>query len=159
MRRHPTPVPARRSRRSKPLPPPPYPQFDPRFKRLLMMWRRYGEFCDERIPKGLTRVEFWQLHVNQVVDIARLVKADGWSPRLRGLSRNDASKSRAIDIFVRAMDEDRTAVAEMLQDRGGHLFFGLSVDKWLCEGLMYEVLGRYARPSLHWDGKVCTPKQ
>jgi hypothetical protein len=70
-----------------------------------------------------------------------VLKADGWQARLDAVSPGPEAKVYALAILRAAMDGEVELVEEMLTQGVDTLFsLGLAADRWLRDGLRYEVL-------------------
>jgi hypothetical protein len=126
-----------------------------RFRRAHEAWLRLSNFRGDAIPREVTGNTLHHRYAELIVDLGRVLKADGWGNRLDAITPDTDAKVYAVAILRRAMENDIATVTTMVRE-GIYtvLHLGLEVDSWLRDGLMYEVLNiRPApQPPLGWEG-------
>lgn len=129
-----------------------------RLRRAHDAWLRVCQFRGEAIPNDLAGEALHRRYAELIVDLGRVLRADGWQDRVDAVQADTDAKVYALTVLRKAMEGDTALVTKLLQEgvfRGGTpMKFGLEADGWLREGLMYEVLGiRPApEPPLGWEG-------
>jgi nucleoside phosphorylase len=129
-----------------------------RRRRVHEAWLRVCQFRGDRIPAELARDDLHRRYAELIVELGRVLKADGWQDRVDAVQADTDPKAYALAILRKAMEDDTAAVTGLLREGvfggGTSIHFGLEANGWLCEGLMYEVLNiRPApEPPLGWEG-------
>jgi hypothetical protein len=133
---------------------------DARLQRALDAWHAVASFRGDRIPRGLTGKVLWRSYAERIVALGQVLKADGWQARLDAVQSGSQAKTFAVEFLRRAMNADQAAVESMVSDAMDTLFsLGLGANRWLREGLMYEVLGvsQPLEPPPGWEGPYNCP--
>jgi hypothetical protein len=126
-----------------------------RLRRARHAWERVRSFKGDRIPANLTGNDWLMEDARLVVELGRVLREDGWQSRVDAVPAGNDAKTYALTILRRAMDGDVHGVAGLLGEAVNTMFtLGLGADRWLREGLMYDVLDiRPApEPPPHWEG-------
>jgi hypothetical protein len=126
-----------------------------RLRRARHAWERVRSFKGDRIPANLTGNDWLMADARLVVELGRVLMGDGWQSRVDAVPAGNDAKTFALTILRRAMDGDVDGVAGLLGEAVSTMVsLGLEADRWLREGLMYEVLDiRPApEPPAHWEG-------
>jgi hypothetical protein len=126
-----------------------------RLRRARHAWERVRTFKGDHIPAHLTGDAWLMEDARLVVELGRVLKEDGWQSRVDAVPAGNDAKTYALTILRRAMGGDVRGVAGLLREAVNATFtLGLGADRWLREGLMYEVLDiRPApEPPPHWEG-------
>jgi hypothetical protein len=130
-----------------------------RLDRAYNAWLRVCQFRGNAIPRGLTGEALYRRYAELIVDLGRVLKADGWQDCVEAVRADTEPKVYALTMLRKAMEEDTATVTVMVREGISTLFhLGFKADSWLREGLMYEVLniepdsGDDPEPPLGWEG-------
>jgi hypothetical protein len=135
-------------------------EFQARFRRAVEAWDRVCSFRGRGIPCNLKGEELHLAYARLLVELGRVLKADGWQALVNEVKPGSDAKAYAVTVLKRAMDGDTETVTAMVREAASKLFsLGLEVDGWLREGLMYEVLNiqRAPEPPEGWEGAYLEP--
>jgi hypothetical protein len=126
-----------------------------RLRRASNAWEAVRSFQGNAIPEELTGPTLWRRYAELIVDLGRVLKADGWQDRVAAVTPGDDAKNYAIALLRKAIESDTDTVAAMANRLAKTvLHLGLRADSWLKEGLRYEVLGIQPPPEPPggWEG-------
>jgi hypothetical protein len=125
-------------------------------RRAYAAWQAVQTFKGDAIPEDVTGPAFHRCYAERIVALGRVLKSDGWQGRLDAVEPGSDAKTYALTMLRRAMDGDIDTVTTMVREAINTLFhLGLEADRWLREGLMYEVLNIQPAPEppLGWEGQ------
>jgi hypothetical protein len=134
-----------------------------RLHRVHQAWLRVCQFRGDAIPNDLTGESLHRRYAELIVDLGQVLTADGWQDRVDTVQAGTGPKVYALAILRKAMERDTVTVTKMLREGlfggGTPMQFGWEADRWLREGLMYEVLGIQPAPEppLGWEGPYTEP--
>ena len=112
-----------------------------RLWRAAVAWWRVASFKGNGIPPELPPESIRRCDAQLIVQLGGVLKADGWQARLEAVSPGPEAKVYARAILRAAMDGEVDLVEEMLRQAVHTLCnLGLDADRWLRDGLRYEVL-------------------
>jgi hypothetical protein len=135
--------------------------FEAQEQRLRRAWNAWDEVCSfrgEAIPADLTGQALWKRYAELIVELGKVLKADGWQSRVDAVKPGDDAKTYALFVLRKAIDGDVVTVGTMIGAGVDNLSqFGLRADEWLREGLRYEVLDVQLppEPPVGWEGPYC----
>jgi hypothetical protein len=131
-----------------------------RFWRAYQAWRRVSDFRDEAIPKELRGDALYRRYAELIVDLGRVLKADGWQERVDAVTADSAPKRYALTMVRKAMEGDTPTVTLMTREAvNTALQLGVQAISWLSGGLMSEVLQLLPTPEppSGWEGHFLEP--
>jgi hypothetical protein len=129
-------------------------QRDARLARAQEAWLRVSTFKDDRIPPGLSGQELHHYYAQLIVELGTVLREDGWQAQVDGASPGTEDKTFAITILRKAIEGDLETVKLMVTESSSALWFGLSADGWLRDGLRYEVLEIEPDPNSIWASRL-----
>jgi hypothetical protein len=133
-----------------------YHEAETRFRRAYAAWEAVQTFKGDAIPEAVTGPALHRCYAERIVALGRVLKSDGWQGQLDAVKPGSDAKTYALTMLRRAMDGDIDTVTTMVREAINTMFpLGLGADRWLREGLMYEVLDIQPAPEppLGWEGQ------
>jgi hypothetical protein len=130
-------------------------QAEARWRRAHEAWLRVCHFRGDAIPRELTGDALYRRYAELIVDLGRVLKADGWQGRIDAVQADTDAKVYALSTLRKAMEGDTATVTVMVREAFNTLSrLGLQADGWLRQGLMDEVLDIRPgpEPPLGWEG-------
>jgi hypothetical protein len=126
-----------------------------RFRRAYNAWLQVCQFRDKAIPSELTGGALHRRYAELIVDLGRVLKADGWQDRVEAVQADTDPKVYARAMLRRAMEGDTATVTEMVCEAlSTSSPLGSQADSWLRDGLMRAVLNIQPEPEppIGWEG-------
>jgi hypothetical protein len=133
-----------------------YDEGQARIRRAHAAWQAVQTYKGDAIPDSVTGPALHSCYAERIVALGQVLKSDGWQARLDAVEPGSDAKTYAVTMLRRAMDGDIDTVRTMVREAINTMFhLGLDADRWLREGLMYEVLDMQPAPEppLGWEGQ------
>jgi hypothetical protein len=133
-----------------------YDEDQARRSRAYAAWQAVQTYKGDAIPDSVTGPALHRCYAERIVALGQVLKSDGWQGRLDAVEPGSDAKTYALTMLRRAMDGDIDTVTTMVRESISTMFnLGLEADRWLREGLMYEVLDIQPAPEppLGWEGQ------
>src|SRR5262245_57902316 len=96
-----------------------------RLRRAHDAWVRVCQFRGDAIPRELTGEALERAYVERIMDLGRVLQADGWQNRVKAVEAGTDSKGYALTMLKKAMEGDTDTVAGMVREARINLYFGI----------------------------------